>query len=323
MLTGNWWNLVWGARQGVGFCYLSCSLYIEWTWSTNAITVHVERKRGGNHRNKFQFFCPQNRSKACRNSSPNHHIRAAAGNTPKKHKNSTPIQTWAARAVPFFWPQLLVKIKEPYIKNTQARGVLSSQMPEEEHRNRFSPKIENVSHLQFQRSITPAPIPATIPVAVSLVPSNPASIATRTRLKSHHGAAVTSRVAGTTKNSSHITTLKSHHGHHFLKEFIAGANESSKSYHHIYLDQNQEILARAQSICNFWKKCAPCRQTVANLMRHNSRHIQHLASTWFSVELGYFLQKRFRPHGASRLRLTRNLAKVVHMYLPPIEISAC
>ena len=78
---------------------------------------------------------------------------------------------------------------------------------------------------------------------------------TRTRLKSHHGAAVTSRVAGATKNSSHITTLKSHHGHHFLKEFIAGANESSKSYHHVYLDQNQEILASAQSICNFWKKC--------------------------------------------------------------------
>ena len=74
---------------------------------------------------------------------------------------------------------------------------------------------------------------------------------TRTRFKSHHGAAVTSRVAGAAKNSSHITTLKSHHGHHFLKEFIAGANESSKSHRHMFFDQDQEIFARAQSICNF------------------------------------------------------------------------
>ena len=42
-------------------------------------------------------------------------------------------------------------------------------------------------------------------------------VRTSARLNSHHGAAVTSRVAGATKNSSHITTLKSHHGHHFLK----------------------------------------------------------------------------------------------------------
>ena len=69
---------------------------------------------------------------------------------------------------------------------------------------------------------------------------------TRTRLKSHHGAAVTSRVAGATKNSSHITTLKSHHGHHFLKEFIAGANESSKSYFHIFSIQIKKSL-RARS----------------------------------------------------------------------------
>ena len=59
-------------------------------------------------------------------------------------------------------------------------------------------------------------------------------ICTRTRLNSHHGAAVTSRVAGATKISSHITTLKSHHGHHFLKEIIAGANESSKSCLHSF-----------------------------------------------------------------------------------------
>ena len=72
-------------------------------------------------------------------------------------------------------------------------------------------------------------------------------IYTSARLNSHHGAAVTSRVAGATKNSSHITTLKSHHGHHFLKEFIAGANESSKSYLHIFFGPNQEILARARS----------------------------------------------------------------------------
>ena len=42
-------------------------------------------------------------------------------------------------------------------------------------------------------------------------------IYTSSRLKSHHSAEVTSRVAGATKISSHITTLKSHHGHDFWR----------------------------------------------------------------------------------------------------------
>ena len=67
-----------------------------------------------------------------------------------------------------------------------------------------------------------------------------------TPLNSHHGAAVTSRVAGATKISSHITTLKSRHGRHFLIEFIAGANESSKSCLHIFSIRIKKSL-RARS----------------------------------------------------------------------------
>ena len=78
-----------------------------------------------------------------------------------------------------------------------------------------------------------------------------AKIDTSARLNSHHGAAVTSRVAGATKNSSHITTLKSHHGHHFLKEFIAGANESSKSYLHIFSVQIKKSLRARSSYAIF------------------------------------------------------------------------
>ena len=79
-------------------------------------------------------------------------------------------------------------------------------------------------------------------------------IGTSARLNSHHGAAVTSRVAGATKNSSHITTLKSHHGHHFLKEFIAGANESSKSYLHIFSVQIKKSLRARSSYAIFERK---------------------------------------------------------------------
>ena len=53
-------------------------------------------------------------------------------------------------------------------------------------------------------------------------------------------------MAGATKNSSHITTLKSHHGHHVLKEFIAGAYESSKLYRHIFSIRIKKSL-RARS----------------------------------------------------------------------------
>ena len=58
-------------------------------------------------------------------------------------------------------------------------------------------------------------------------------------------------MAGATKNSSHITTLKSHHGHHFLKEFIAGANESSKSYLHIFSVQIKKSLRARSSYAIF------------------------------------------------------------------------
>ena len=63
-------------------------------------------------------------------------------------------------------------------------------------------------------------------------------------------------MAGATKNSSHITTLKSHHGHHFLTEFIAGANESSKSYRHIFLIRIKKSLrARSPYAIFNWNVC--------------------------------------------------------------------